>query len=210
MNNYKKVILTLVVAILGIGAANAQFRFGVKAGLNLNSFHLSDVKQNFLDSDNRCGWTAGVMTELQIPVIGLGFDLSAMYTRMASNVDETAVNPDFTEGGVSKNYFELPLNVKYKIGLPVVGNIITPYAFAGPTFAFRLGKNTLKEMKSHTCYTSLNVGIGVELMKHVQIQGSYGFALNRTALGILHLNTTTPETVKARNNYWTVTAAYLF
>ena len=32
----KKFLLVVDVALLGVGACNAQFRFGVKAGLNLN------------------------------------------------------------------------------------------------------------------------------------------------------------------------------
>lgn len=37
----------LLAAIFGMGAAQAQFRFGVKAGLNLNSLHLSNLGDNF-------------------------------------------------------------------------------------------------------------------------------------------------------------------
>ena len=215
MNNYKKVILTLLVAILGIGAMNAQFRFGVKAGLNLNSLHLKDVKSNF-KKDNGCGYTAGVMGELQVPVIGLGFDLSLMYTRMNSDFTPTTgtlgQGETFSES-ISKNFLELPLNVKYKIGLPVVSRIVTPYIYTGPTFAFRLNKNTLSDISQKKCQTAWNVGLGVELFRHLQVQGSYGFGMSNTVMGIINKATNAgiqPEEIKAKNNYWTVTAAWLF
>lgn len=47
MKSYKKIIIVLLAAIFGMGAAQAQFRFGVKAGLNLNSLHLSNLGDNF-------------------------------------------------------------------------------------------------------------------------------------------------------------------
>ena len=39
----KKFLLTMLIALLGIGACNAQFRFGIKAGLNLNKIDFKDV-----------------------------------------------------------------------------------------------------------------------------------------------------------------------
>ncbi len=207
MKNFKKVILTLLIAILGMGAANAQLRFGVKAGLNLNSLHLSNVKDNLKD-DNKCGFTAGFMTEFQIPVINLCFDLSAMYTHMSS---------DITEGkedvGLAKNFIELPINIKYKIGLPLVSKIVTPFIFTGPSFAFRLDKNkkdVTKFIQTKGTQTVWNIGIGVELIRHLQIQGGYGFGINNIAKHVADANAINAKFSKLRNNYWTVTAAWLF
>lgn len=207
MTTYKKIILTLLVALCGIGMSQAQLRFGVKAGLNLNSINFKDAKAN-LDHDNQCGYTVGVMGEFTVPVIGLGFDLSAMYTRMNSN---PVVNN--TEANLSKNFLEIPLNVKYKFSLPVVGSIVSPYIYTGPSFAFQIGKHTWEDIQSKTCQTAWNVGIGVELFKHLQVQGSYGFGMNKafTFTEKLGLDTNiNPVVVKANNNYWTITAAWLF
>lgn len=204
MKSYKKIILTLIVALCGMGVANAQFRFGVKAGLNMNSLHLNNLEDNF-NKDNHCGYTLGVMTEFQVPIIGLAFDLSAMYTRMNSDLDAKVPNEENVS--YNKNFLEIPLNLKYKIGLPLVGSIITPYVFTGPSFAIKLDKNSLDAIKTKTCQVAWNVGLGVELVKHLQISGSYGFGMNNVAKFTGLVNT---ETVKVKNNYWTVTAAWLF
>lgn len=204
MKSYKKIILTLIVALCGMGVANAQFRFGVKAGLNMNSLHLNNLEDNF-SKDNHCGYTVGVMTEFQVPIIGLAFDLSAMYTRMNSDLDSKV--PEEENVAYNKNFLEIPLNLKYKIGLPLVGSIITPYVFTGPSFAIKLDKNSLDAIKTKTCQVAWNVGLGVELIKHLQISGSYGFGMNNVAKFTGLVNT---ETVKVKNNYWTVTAAWLF
>lgn len=204
MKSYKKIILTLLVAICTMGVANAQFRFGVKAGLNINSLHLNSLQENF-NKDNHCGYTLGVMTEFQVPIIGLAFDLSAMYTRMNSDLDSTV--PSEEDVAYNKNFLEIPLNLKYKIGLPIVGSIITPYIFTGPSFAIKLDKNSLDAIKTKTCQVAWNLGVGVELVKHLQISGSYGFGMNNVAEFTGLVNT---EKVKVKNNYWTVTAAWLF
>ncbi|MDE6792832.1 MAG: PorT family protein, partial [Muribaculaceae bacterium] len=185
----------------------AQFRFGIKAGLNLNSINLKDAKAN-LDHDNQCGFTAGVMGEFTVPIIGLGFDVSAMYTRMGS---EPTINNE--KANLSKNFIEIPVNVKYKFSLPVVGSFMAPYLYTGPSFAFQLGKHTWQDIQSKTCQTAWNIGIGLEFVKHLQIQGSYGFGMNKafTFAEKLGVNPNiNPVVVKANNNYWTVTAAWLF
>ena len=46
MKAIKKVIVALIIAVVGVGAANAELRFGIKAGLNLNNLHLNDLKSS--------------------------------------------------------------------------------------------------------------------------------------------------------------------
>lgn len=209
MTSFKKIVLTLLVALCGVCVSQAQFRFGVKAGLNLNSINFNDAVANF-DHDNQCGYTAGVMGEFVVPIIGLGFDVSAMYTRMNSSpvYHDEAENVN-EKGNFGKNFIEIPINVKYKFSLPVVGSYLAPYLYTGPAFAFKLGKSTWDDIKSKTCQTAWNIGIGVELINHLQIQGSYGFGMNNI-VKFTGYDGLTPIEVKAKNNYWTVTAAWLF
>lgn len=210
MKTFKRLVLLLFIMIVGTGAMNAELRFGIKAGLNVSNLHL-DAPAQLFNKDNGTGWTAGVMTEFQVPLIGIGFDLSLMYTRMNTTFDEihTDINPsqdEIIDLNVGKNFIEIPLNLKYKISIPVIGNIIAPYIFTGPTFAFKLDKNTFEYFKSKTCQVAWNLGLGLQLVKHLQIGASYGFGMNNVA-NLTGLNT---EKIKIKNNYWTVTAAYLF
>ena len=193
MKNFKKVVATLLIAVLGIGVADAQFRFGIKAGLNVN--HLSTNISENLDKNNAAGWTAGLMTEFQVPVIGLCFDLSVMYARMNSEKELD-----------NKNFIQIPVNLKYKISLPLVSRIIAPYIFTGPSFDFKLDKSTWEDVKTKTFQAVWNVGLGLELVRHLQIGASYGFGMNN----ILKTVYSQANPVKLHNNYWTVTAAYLF
>lgn len=185
-------------------SANAGLRFGVKAGLNVNNLHFNS---KLFDAENRTGFTGGVMTEFMIPVVGIGFDASLMYTRMNSRdyVNTSATEVDEISAG--KDFIEIPINVKYKLSLPAVESFIKPYIYTGPTFAFKLNKNTLDYWKTKTCQVAWNIGLGVELIRHLQVQASYGFGINDVVdrMGIAQT-----ESLKLKNNYWTITAAWLF
>ena len=187
----KKFIVAIIIATMGLGVANAGLRFGVKLGTNVN--HLSaNIKSNF-DKNNRAGFTGGVMAEYMTPLLGLGFDLGLQYAYMNSPIQD------------NKNFLQIPLNLKYKISLPVVGSFLSPYIFTGPSFDFKLDKNTIDAMKTKTFQAVWNVGLGLELVKHLQIGASYGFGMNKIAEMTLGA-----ETVNYHNSYWTITAAYLF
>lgn len=203
MNNFKRILVALVIAVTGIGAANAEFRFGIKAGVNVNDLS-TNLKQSF-DKNNRAGWTAGVMTEFQVPVIGIGFDVSLMYARLNSDPEIAGTTTDIE----NKNFIQLPINLKYKLSIPMVDKIIAPYIFTGPDFSFKLDKNTWEDVKTRTCQVAWNLGLGVQLFKHLQVGASYGFGLNNIVSKVTD-KINIPEDWNIKNNYWTVTAAYLF
>lgn len=214
MKHLCRILAVSAVALAGIGTANASWRFGIKAGLNLDNIKLSDVASS-LDKDNRCGWTAGVMTEFEVPIIGICADASLMYTRMENSftipmVESTGQTSTtlMTEGDAGKNFIEIPINVKWKLNIPVVASIVKPYIFTGPTFAFKMGKNAASDIvKVRNTQVAWNLGLGVELIKHLQISGSYGFGINNVVDKVTSVSV---EDMKLKNNYWTVTAAYLF
>ena len=192
MNAMKKFLVVAIVAIMGVSVANAGLRFGIRLGTNVD--HVSANLSEDLSKNNRAGFTGGLMLEYMTPLLGFGFDLGLQYAYMNSTLDD------------SNNFLQIPLNLKYKIGLPVVGKIIAPYIFTGPSFDFKLDKNTVEYFKQKTFQTVWNVGLGLEFVNHLQIGASYGFGMNTVAKYAIP----GAEPVKFHNNYWTITAAYLF
>lgn len=203
MKSLKAITLVAVIALAGVMTANAEIRFGIKAGTNINKLHLSEVTDNF-KSENRCGFTGGVMTEFTVPIVGIGFDISLMYTHMEGELIDGR-----NEGTVTKNFLEVPLNLKYKLNIPVINNIVRPMLFTGPTMAVKLDNSIVNDIKAKRMQWGWNVGVGVELIKHLQISGGYTIGINNIVdTAIKNVNVT--DNVKAKNNYWTVTAAWLF
>lgn len=188
----KKLIAVVLVAVMGIGVADAGLRFGVKLGTNVN--HLSS---NFTDNfakNNRAGFTGGVLAEYMTPLLGLGLDLGVQYAYLNSGISD------------NKNFIQIPLNLKYKFSLPVVGRFLSPYLFTGPSFDFKLDKNTIDAMKTKTFQSVWNIGLGLEFVKHLQIGASYGFGMNKIA----EIAITGSDPITYHNSYWTISAAWLF
>ena len=197
MKSSIRIIVLAIVAMIIALPASAQFRFGIKAGVALNSLHL---RSENLNSDNRAGFTGGLMAEFTVPVIGLGLDASLMYVHRSASAEE-AVDTDDAEGEVSfakRDYIEIPINVKYKFSIPAISSIVAPYVFTGPSIAFLVSdsKDIYKK-----CDFAWNVGAGVELVRHLQVSASYGFGITKLVA---------ERDANVKNRYWTLTAAYLF
>lgn len=205
MRLIKRVLVLMAMVVLTCGVANAEFRFGIKAGLNVNKIHLDEQVFN---ASNRAGFTAGVMTEFTVPIIGIGMDLSVMYTKMNSEMNSgpQEVENYINNGNIGKDFLQIPLNLKYKLSIPAIGSIIKPMIFTGPSFNFNLNKSTLQDIKSKSCQIAWNLGAGVELIKHLQISASYSWGLNKIA----EFAKIPTKDIDLKNNYWTVTAAWLF
>ncbi len=92
----------LLIAILVMAAAlpiTAQVRLGIRGGVTVGKLHFD---REVLNSDNRVGYTGGLVLDLNIPVVGLGAEVSAMYTRR---------NNRLTDGDriYKRHYLEIPV-----------------------------------------------------------------------------------------------------
>ncbi|MBD5172709.1 MAG: PorT family protein [Bacteroidales bacterium] len=209
-------LVLVAVALLSAFSANAGLRWGVKAGLNINKIDLSaGSSQGFgtFDGNNRCGWTAGLMGEYMIPMVGVGVDLSLMYTRMESNPG-VEYSSDSERLPLGKNFLEIPLNLKYRLSIPAISRIFAPAIYTGPTLALCLdGDKNAFETK--TCQWGWNLGLSFELIRHLQLSAGYTWGINNIAekldvnklAGMPGMQV---ENLKAKNNYWTVTVGWLF
>ena len=203
-----RLALAAVIAVMTLAMAmpaNAQFfKFGPKVGLNLNKFSFD--KSTFTDDSNRAGFTGGLMVEFTVPIVGVGVDLSAMYVRRSGEwMNEQKVEK------VNRDYFEIPVNLKWKINVPVINNICRPFLTTGPSFAFLTSKEAISDaFKNKKTDVAWNFGFGVELVKHLQLHASYGLGLSKTVTGILPGGVEGTSNIEGKNRYWTVTAAWLF
>jgi len=116
-----KKLYTLVVVFVLVGAmsAQAQLKFGVKAGANFSKLSSSDPQEQF---ENLTAWHGGLMLELKLPILGIEVD--AIYTQNGTKFDTgTAIEE------LKNTYIAIPVLVKLYI-LKVL-NI-----HAGPQFSF--------------------------------------------------------------------------
>lgn len=207
-----KQILIAVALIATVAVpATAQFKFGPRLGVAINNLHFSskqDAVKDLISTDNRAGFTGGLMAEFTAPVIGIGVDASLMYVRRSVKTIDSEDHPNVDNKVLKRDYFEIPINLKYKFSLPVAGNAVSPFLTTGPSFAFATSKEAIKEAyKNKAVDVAWNIGLGVEFVKHLQIAASYGFGISKSLTKYVGLNDTD---VEGKTRCWTITAAYLF
>jgi hypothetical protein len=206
MKLLKRISILAIAMVLALPAM-AQFKIGPRVGINTSQLTFDETT---FDSSNRVGYNGGLEIEFVVPVINLGFDLSAIYVHRTSEfMVENAESTNAETYKLSQNYIEIPLNLKYKLNLAGVGSLAKPYIFTGPSFSFLASKKDFNEfIHNKTCDIAWNVGIGVELIDHLQIGASYGFGITKAAQ-YLHVNSEGAN-IEGKNKYWTISAAWLF
>ncbi len=214
----KKSILALVIAAITLVPATASafsFDWGVTGGYNLSkvSFSSDRYGKNF-SSGNRSGWFIGPKINLGLAA-GFHIDAAATFSQRNLNVE-----------GESEMYnsFEIPVNVKYALGL---GKNFSFQFATGPQFGFGVGKskwrlddydynNTLAEQtfRRENMQMSWNLSAGMRILKAVELTANYNFALSRFGRTLVEdmPSSVTQNTggVNCRSNTFQVQATYYF
>ena len=195
----KKIFGALMIAVcIGMAMpAQAQIHFGVKGGLNLSKASFSNVGENF-KKDNFTGFFIGPMAEFNIPIVGLGVDASLLFAQRGIKVSEG--NDEYT---IKQNRIDIPVNLKYTIGL---GSLAGIYLAAGPDFYFDFaGNKTIEGMRTDKkkAEVGINVGAGLKLLNHLQVGANYNIPLGNTA-DIEGTN------ASYKTKTWQVSVAYIF
>lgn len=204
--NMKKKVMTLMLAVLAFVAlpVNAQIKFGIKGGLNISSVHFNS---DLVKADNVTGFQVGPMIEAALPLLGTGIDAAILYSQKGLETK----SPGGIKTSMKTDYIDIPVNLKWKFGLPIV----KAYLAAGPYVGFRVGGNKFWEIpgavadqvKAKNFSMGLNFGAGVELIKHLQVGFNYGLGLtDNFSVG----NDNDFSEGAGKNRGWSVTAAILF
>ncbi|MBR1667205.1 MAG: porin family protein [Bacteroidaceae bacterium] len=209
----KKSILSLAVLVAAFTftlPSQAQVKFGIKAGLNVNSVSLKDLQSN-IKADNKTGFFAGVTADVTIPLAGLGADASLLYDNKVIGVTENGA-----EANKTLHYVDLPINLKYTIGLSSLASV---YIATGPQFSWNVGDRNWK-LSNYQGFTedwelkksefSWNVGAGVTVLSHLRVGYNYNIGIGNTAettvLGVGN------QAIKGKlkNNTHQISLTYLF
>jgi hypothetical protein len=196
----KKLIgLLLVLAGLTFAMpAQSQIKWGVKGGLNLSQATFS---QSDLNSKNRTGFFIGPMVDINVPIVGIDVDGALLYSQRGLKVDDNS-------SSVTVKAIEIPLNLKYNLGL---GSMAGIFFAAGPQFDFNVDKNVSDNLRNYTFKSStlsFNLGAGLKLLNHLQLGVNYNIPLGRTA--DYNRKTAENEIYNCKSKTWQVSVAYLF
>lgn len=193
----RSIILSILALVLALPMA-AQVRLGIRGGMTVGKLRFD---RDIVSSDNRVGYTGGLLLDLNIPVVGLGLEVSAMYTHRNNRLtDHTRV--------FKRHFFDFPLLARYRLTIPRVERIIAPYVFTGPCFSVLFDEGAKTDLDDSKTYLSWDVGGGVDLFNHLRIAASYGIGITK-AMEVINREYD-GDKVTGKDRYWTLSAAYLF
>lgn len=197
----KKLIGVIVlVTMIGVMPAAAQARFGVKGGVNISKVHFN---KDLVKSSNFTGFNLGPMLEFNVPLLGVGMDVAVLYSRKGVDFKEEG---SWTSKSFNADYIDVPLNFKWKFGLP----ILKGYFAAGPYASFRVGGDKIwkvvnNQIKTKSFGAGLNFGAGVEVINHLQVGFNYELGLSNA-----YTVDVDNQSGNGKNRGWSITAAFLF
>ena len=175
-----KKILTIAVlfaALMTAVPAKAEVKFGLKGGLNLTSMSLD---ANAISKSNQAGFFIGPTVKFTLPIVGLGFDASALYDQRKAD--------GIGLGSTASIYFFAGPQFGFNVGDKDIKTDVGNWTFKSSNI-------------------SANVGLGLMLLGHLQVSANYNFGLGKTGeLDIL--NTDFKENGKL--NAWQIGLAYFF
>lgn len=215
----KKIISTLFVAVAlmfaGVQSTQAQLSWGVKGGLNLQKADFENASAN-IKPENFTGFFIGPMAEFTLPIIGIGVDGALLYSQSGLSYS----SEDGIDETLKSHSLEIPVNLKYSLGL---GKIASVFATAGPQFEFALSQDKHEWKQNLQNYSSkplkksqlsLNIGLGVKLLGHLQAGATYNIPMGDTAdFEDYDYTDTTGTMIKlgtAKNKTWKLHVAYTF
>lgn len=193
----------LFVAIIAIGAisANAQVKFGVKAGLNFAK-QTASVSGGSVSTNSMTGFHAGIISEFNLSE-NLVLQPGLLFSQKGAKI--SFGGSDYTD---IYNYLDIPINLMYKINVDGAKILL----FTGPSLSYALsGKEKVGDNSVDIEFGSgdnqmrrfdLGFGIGGGLeFGSIQATANYNFGL---------ANISNSTDAKLKNNVFSISVAYLF
>ncbi len=193
----KRTLIICSLALLSFIPASAQFSWGIRGGLNLVNNDITAVNEkSATNKDSYTGFFVGPMAEIQIPIIGIGIDVAALYSQKGLQVTD--------EETMKNQSIAIPVSLKYSLGL---GNFAAVYFAAGPQFDYKIGDldnkfqdgDDVKEFALEQSTWSINIGAGVKLINHIQAGINYNIPVSKEGAYKLYENQDVKSAADAAN-----------
>ena len=194
--------LLIIAALFTVSAVDAQLRFGAKGGLNIAN---ANFNKDIIKPDNIVGFHVGPTIEAMFGTGGIGFDLALLYSQKGFDSDAETVK---------NSYLEVPLNLKFKFGMPLVN----PFIAAGPYVDFRIGGDKVwdvsenvssvrEQIKTGSFAAGLNFIAGAELFNMLQLSLNYSWGLSDN---YKTFESTNLNSYIGKSHAWSISAVVFF
>lgn len=208
MKHIKRILLSIIAlaGLTGSFSTKAQFRYGATAGIDLTTLKF---KQDLFTIDRSVGFQVGAQGEMMFPGIGFGIDFAALYSQKGATMNlgsrEIWASAGYGRERAYLHYLEIPVNLRFKwTRMSGLEDYVAPYVFGGPTFGFLLGHSNLKAFEYAGGDLGVQCGLGFEILRRWQVQGSYTWGMTYA------LKATQLLDFSGRNRSWQLRVTYFF
>lgn len=207
----KRMITMVAVAIISLTSmvsANAQggFRWGVMGGANFSKF---STKSADYKSDLFTAFHIGPMVEYELPIFPVAIEAGLLYSQKGASMDiagQEALK-------LKSNLIEIPVNLKgYVFSIPAARFFV----IAGPSFNYALNTSlgdmkldSAKDIKANRFGVNLNAGIGVEVLRYLQLSATFNAAMVES-YKFEGINQVFNDFINTKEKGFSVTARLLF
>lgn len=174
----KKILLTLVAALVVTSASAFSFNWGITGGLNYTKVKVSSKSaalSNLKSGDSQAGWNIGVRANVGL-IAGFSVNGALLYNQNKLVLEQDAIKETETERS-----FSIPLNLRFNFGIGQTGVFVG----TGPQFDFALGStkwndallNGASTFDNENMSTSWNISAGAKVLGKLELTAGYTFAL---------------------------------
>ncbi|MDE6321857.1 MAG: porin family protein [Muribaculaceae bacterium] len=184
----KKVALSLILLFSAL-TMSAQLHYGLRLGGVFSAPNCSNTPQS-TSIEGGSGFAGGLTANYMLPNTGFAIGASALYERR--NISATAEGVKTKLGG---DFIAVPIDLKYRLPVSIMSDLVSPYIFTGPNLAWRLN-----DAQGRRFHAGWNVGVSVDAISLLEISGGYRFGMN-------NIN---PQGFKLRDSGGFIAVAILF
>ncbi len=174
----KKILLTLVAALVVTSASAFSFNWGITGGLNYTKVKVSSKSaalSNLKSGDSQAGWNIGVRANVGL-IAGFSVNGALLYNQNKLVLEQGAIKETETERS-----FSVPLNLRFNFGIGQTGVFVG----TGPQFDFALGSTKWNDalgsaastFDKDNMATSWNISAGAKVLGKLELTAGYTFAL---------------------------------
>ncbi|SFK87648.1 porin family protein [Proteiniphilum acetatigenes] len=182
MKTNKIIRTSVAIALLSILSVPlfSQIKIGVKADVGLNN---PSFDSDALKVENLTSYSIGPSIEAMFLPLGIadfGIEASLLYNDNRMTISQLSGDMN-AEEDVSNRYLMLPVNAKLKFGGGMLP--LRWYAVAGPYAGYLISGDKVdfqdigNDIKAKSFQAGANVGIGLELLKMIQVGVNYSVQL---------------------------------
>ncbi len=199
----------------GVMAQTEKVKLGVKAGLNISSLTLNE---NELDSTNKTGFTAGLMTEIPLAK-NFSIQPELLYSQqgMKLSYSDPEVENSHYKSTIALNYLNIPIMLKYYVvkgfsiqAGPQVGILLKANNEYQDNF---LGYNNQEKMDlkdySNGVDASANFGLGYQFKDKFYLDARYNMSYTNVFKDVT-ANTNYVINSDMKNRNFQITIGYFF